>query len=568
MLTYKDSDEATVESNLTYDGTDMLMTSSSTNKPVVTLKNTHNGATGAYLKFVNDKGAAGADNDVCGTITFYGDDDNQDNIEFARIEGVVADASNGDECGALKLYVAENDGNNTVGLSLTGSTTDGEVDATIGAGSASVVTVPGHIDLAGDIDVDGTLEADAITIGGTTLLANDTNNRVTTATGSGTFNGEANLTFDGSTLQVTGALTVGVDDTGHDVQFFGASAGHYMLWDQSADEMILRMSSADAYAANTETGNLKLVNAGTDTDNQSVGIAFDVGAGNVGAIGKARIDAVHNGTGANSDLVFATQSSGTVTQRMRISSAGLGYLGDANAAGNYGNPNMTQGLTINQEANSDQILALKASDIAHGMTAITETDTYAKFDKIDGNGGCRFAGLGEDVAAISLDAFGTNENTTKSTSGVGTIMMLALKKSGTGFTSFGNDHNLVSIRNSNNITRWLLAGDGDVFYDGTTNASNWDDHDDVGLLDTFRNLTTANKAQDVFGEFVEKNAQILHDTGVITMNEDGHHFVSTKGLNALIIDTIRQEGQKWRKVVGEYQDKIAALEQRLLRLEA
>ena len=235
------------------------------------------------------------------------------------------------------------------------------------------------------------------------------------------------------------------------------------------------------------------------------------------------------------------------------------------------NASMTQGLTIQQGSNSDQILALKASDIAHGMTAITGTnegDTYAKFDKIDGNGGCRFAGLGEDVAAISLDAFGTNENTTKSTSGVGTIMMLALKKSGTGFTSFGNDHNLVSIRNSNNITRWLLAGDGDVFYDGTTNASNWDDHDDVGLLDTFRNLTTANKAQDVFGEFVEKNAQILHDTGVITMNEDGHHFVSTKGLNALIIDTIRQEGQKWRKVVGEYQDKIAALEQRLLRLEA
>ena len=235
------------------------------------------------------------------------------------------------------------------------------------------------------------------------------------------------------------------------------------------------------------------------------------------------------------------------------------------------NASMTQGLTIQQGSNSDQILALKASDIAHGMTAITGTnegDTYAKFDKIDGNGGCRFAGLGEDIAAISLDSFGTNENTTKSTSGVGTIMMLALKKSGTGFTSFGNDHNLVAIRNSNNITRWLLAGDGDVFYDGTTNASNWDDHDDVGLLDTFRNLTTANKAQDVFGEFVEKNAQILHDTGVITMNEDGHHFVSTKGLNALIIDTIRQEGQKWRKVVGEYQDKIAALEQRLLRLEA
>mgnify|MGYP003641540551 CR=1 FL=1 len=30
-------------------------------------------------------------------------------------------------------------------------------------------------------------------------------------------------------------LTVGVDDTGHDVKFFGATAGHYTLWDESAD---------------------------------------------------------------------------------------------------------------------------------------------------------------------------------------------------------------------------------------------------------------------------------------------------------------------------------------------
>ena len=38
-------------------------------------------------------------------------------------------------------------------------------------------------------------------------LANDSNNRVVTGTGSG-LNGEANLTFDGSTLAVTGAATV------------------------------------------------------------------------------------------------------------------------------------------------------------------------------------------------------------------------------------------------------------------------------------------------------------------------------------------------------------------------
>ena len=43
-------------------------------------------------------------------------------------------------------------------------------------------------------------------------LANDTNNRVITGTGSG-LNGEANLTFDGSTLAVTGAITGSSDLT-------------------------------------------------------------------------------------------------------------------------------------------------------------------------------------------------------------------------------------------------------------------------------------------------------------------------------------------------------------------
>ena len=139
------------ESTLTYDAPNLLMTSASASEPIFTIQNTNNGATSGYLKFVNDKGGAGADNDVCGTITFYGDDDNQDNIEFARIEGIVADASNNDECGGLKFYVAENDGTNTVGLSLTGSTTDGEVDVTIGAGTNSITTITGALDIAGAI---------------------------------------------------------------------------------------------------------------------------------------------------------------------------------------------------------------------------------------------------------------------------------------------------------------------------------------------------------------------------------------------------------------------------------
>ena len=42
--------------------------------------------------------------------------------------------------------------------------------------------------------------------------------------------------IDGA-VQIDAAVTVGVDDTGHDVQIFGATAGSNLLWDESADAL-------------------------------------------------------------------------------------------------------------------------------------------------------------------------------------------------------------------------------------------------------------------------------------------------------------------------------------------
>lgn len=59
-------------------------------------------------------------------------------------------------------------------------------------------------------------------------------------------------TLTGATQQ-TGALTVGVDDTGHDVKFFGATTGVYLLWDESADQLQL-VGNATGIALNNAGG--------------------------------------------------------------------------------------------------------------------------------------------------------------------------------------------------------------------------------------------------------------------------------------------------------------------------
>ena len=46
-----------------------------------------------------------------------------------------------------------------------------------------------------------------------------------------------------STSQFNAPVTVGVDDTGYDVKFFGATTGKSWLWDESADKMIVTGTS-------------------------------------------------------------------------------------------------------------------------------------------------------------------------------------------------------------------------------------------------------------------------------------------------------------------------------------
>ena len=53
-----------------------------------------------------------------------------------------------------------------------------------------------------------------------------------------TFTASSTATFNGTT-QHNNILTVGVNDTGYDVKFFGATSGRYMLWDESADKLAL-----------------------------------------------------------------------------------------------------------------------------------------------------------------------------------------------------------------------------------------------------------------------------------------------------------------------------------------
>jgi cytoskeletal protein CcmA (bactofilin family) len=167
---------------------------------------------------------------------------------------------------------------------------NGNLDVSGTLGVTGVLTAT-SLDISGDIDVDGTTNLDVVDIDGavdmaSTLLVTGvlTTTAATVSNGGGQFNGAINVgvddtgydvkffgattgksllwdesadslivtgtttlvgttnldavDIDGAT-QIDATVTVGVDDTGYDVKFFGATAGAYMLWDESADDLIL-----------------------------------------------------------------------------------------------------------------------------------------------------------------------------------------------------------------------------------------------------------------------------------------------------------------------------------------
>ena len=138
------STAVTVDSDLVTFG------SANANDPLVIIKNTTDDTASARLRFVKDRGAAGEDNDNIGAIEFYGDDDAQDNIEFASIGAQVADASNGAEGGRLVFRVATHDGEMQSGLTIQDGDAEDEVDVTIGNGAASLTTVAGEMKVTED----------------------------------------------------------------------------------------------------------------------------------------------------------------------------------------------------------------------------------------------------------------------------------------------------------------------------------------------------------------------------------------------------------------------------------
>lgn len=228
---------------------------------------------------------------------------------------------------------------------------------------------------------------------------------------------------------------------------------------------------------------------------------------------------------------------------------------------NSTNANMTNGITINQGAADDEILSLKSSDVAHGITIFTETNTYGLAKKVGATtGGLAFYGWSSGTGGLQLYGSHTTDNTTKSTAGSGAIDLLAALKSGTSITNCGADANLVTIRN-NTTTRFIFDAEGSAHAD--VEWITFDHHDDVVLLNGLDAEMQYRKGvvQRDFGEWVSQSRDVLQREGIFNFYDDGPRaMMNMTRMHMLEVGAIRQLARQGADV----ELRLAALERRLL----
>ncbi len=214
-------------------------------------------------------------------------------------------------------------------------------------------------------------------------------NTKATATSSTTNNVslDGTLTVEGAT-QLNSTLTVGVDDTGHDVKFFGATSGSYMLWDESTDDLLLMGAarlgigtSVPPVALSVHGSNGGFIALNREDTNTTIGenlgkITFGADDPSDGTfVTAAYVQALASGTwdssDAGADLIFGTSLDGasSVTTKMIIQDDGKVGIGDTSpysklSISTSDNDN-TGGLQIENSGGQSSFFWMDGSNILH-----------------------------------------------------------------------------------------------------------------------------------------------------------------------------------------------------------
>ena len=427
--------ELDAEANLTYASDVLTTASSSADLPRLDITNTHAGATAGKIRFNKDS-ASGADNDVMGTIEWYGtDDDDNTHERLAYMDSYIIDSAHGSEAAGLRFYVAENDATLTQGLAILGQADDdGEVDVTIGAGAASTTTIAGTLTMGSTA---------ALTNAGLVAVANQSNITGVGTISSGTWEGTTIAVAQGGTgaTSLNNLITLGTHTTGNYIATLANATNGGTTIANSGSET----------AAATVALNLNDLSAGVMADGDSIAFIdandsnatkkealadlLDTIAGTVGTTGLDRSGAtlvvtdLHPvGVDGSANQLLTDDGDGTVTSEGNLTFDGSDFK--LTEATNDGNPSFQLGGADAESGKIQAVYDSGAQTLEKLVISTATADTGGNAGKVvinvDGTDIATVDDGGIDIASGKTYAInGSDIATTDTTYSAGSLLDLS-----------------------------------------------------------------------------------------------------------------------------------------------
>jgi cytoskeletal protein CcmA (bactofilin family) len=524
---------------------------------------------------------------VDATITVGADDQGYDIIFYgdAASANLTWDTSADDLIfnGAAGLIVP--DGQLTLGSTALAATAaelnvlDGVTAGTVAASKAVVVDSNKDIATFRNLTIDGTFSDGNYTFdtsGNVTGLGNVT---LTGELDAATLDISGNADIDGTTnldavdidgaVQIDATVTVGVDDTGYDVKFFGATSGSSMLWDESADDLIL--TNAGIAVGSDATGDIYYRDANGFLARLAIGSDGQVltstgtvvnweaagggGGGDFSGPGSATDNAIvrFNGTGGktgqNSGVTI--DDSNNVTGFGTLATSGAATLASlvCTAGGTFGGGYGSTGATIstagvgqfNGALTTDGVFTAASLDISGNA----DIDGTLEADAITINGTAIGSIYGVIAGSSSIVTTGTVSTGTWEATDVG------VAHGGTGLSTVGTNEILTGNGTGALTSESTLTFDGTTFSAsassgvGTMMMEQTGDNSTNPDIKFFKNRGSGNAATGIAGTLsftgldaannTDTYAQIrgLMDT-VTSGSEDGSLSFFTNGASNLV----------------------------------
>lgn len=235
-------------------------------------------------------------------------------------------------------------------------------------------------------------------------------------------------------------------------------------------------------------------------------------------------------------------------------------------------------LTIDGKGQDGEYLTLQDStDVTHGITTETETDTFGLLKKYGAtDGGILMYGYTDAKVGIGLATVYTVDDTTKNVNALFPVSAIVYKKSGTTSGDVGDDANIFGVRcrkGGVTVSVFFVDEDGDLFADGGVASTNmvtlYDDYEDAELVRAFdiaRSRGQLVKSQ--FDRFLKYNEDKLVELGILGDTVANGGLTNVTRLQQLHNGAIWQNYCYIKNLVKSLAKHLGVSQKELLALEA